>query len=249
MSKYIFFILISLTLIRLPFILAQETEAEIPTPASEVSDTPTNEIEEIRKAVSEKVKEKLGEITSSTPRKVSWTGTITRIDPTQIVIESPKGPRNINVTDDTTVVNQKRTVIDPTKLIEGDSIICLGYTTPDKPNSLDTKRVIVYDPKTIIRQQIVLGNIVDVSQTTSIFVLIPNNNKNLQYQIKTDTKTLLSDSQDKKQKTDMIATGKKVISIIQPDPKITNTFYASKIIFIDLPTPTPSPQATPTPEN
>ena len=240
--------LIGFSLFKLSTIKAQESPTEIPTPNTKISVTPSNDVEEIRKAVSEKVKEKLGEITSSTPRKASWTGTISRIDPTQIVIDTPKGPRNINVSDDTTtVINSKRIKIDLAKLVQGDSILCLGYTSSDKPDSLDTKRIIVYDPKTIIRQQIVLGKIVDVSQTTSILVLIPNNNKNLQYQIKTDIKTILNDNQNKKLKTDSLVTGKKIVAIIQPDPKIANTFYASRLIFMDAPIPSTTPSPTPTP--
>jgi len=244
--------LICFSLFKLTTIKAQESPTEIPTPNTKISVTPSNDVEEIRKAVSEKVKEKLGEITSSTPRKASWTGAISRIDPTQIVIDSPNGPKNINVSDDaTTVINSKRVKIELAKLVQGDSILCLGYTSSDKPDSLDTKRIIVYDPKTIIRQQIVLGKIVDISQTTSILVLIPNNNKNLQYQIKTDTKTLYNDNQNKKLKNNDLVTGKKIIAIIQPDPKMANTFYASRIIFMDAPIPstTPSPTPSPTSQN
>ena len=56
-------------------------------------------------------------------------------------------------------------------------------------------------------------------------------NKNSQYQIKTDSKTEITDFKNNKLvSAKTIITSKKVIVILQPDTKLANTFYAAKII-------------------
>ena len=76
--------------------------------------------------------------------------------------------------------------------------------------------------------------IVDISKETSIFTLTPNYNKNSPFQLKTDSKTKIVDTDNKTiSSSNVIVNGKKIIAIIQPDSKLENTFYTTKIINLD----------------
>ena len=84
------------------------------------------------------------------------------------------------------------------------------------------------------------------SQNSTIFVLVPSKNKNNQYQIKIDTKTVLTDTKGKNLTlNNNIISGKKLIAVIKPDSQIAQTFYAVLLITLDpaanSPPPTPKP--------
>lgn len=115
--------------------------------------------------------------------------------------------------------------------------------------SMDCSRIVATDSQSVINtHQIVSGQIVDVSQSqnSTIFVLIPSKNKNNQYQIKIDSKTVLTDAKGKTiASAKNIVSGKKLIAVIKPDSQIAQTFYAVRLIALDTttisPTPTPKP--------
>ena len=172
------------------------------------------------------------EITISKQPK-SFFGTITQVDTDQIKITlKDQSNKTISITQDTTFVNSKKQKGKISDFKSGQTIIAMGYLKEDK--SLDCRRIVYTESKAIENiNQIVTGQIVDVSQSQNspIFVLIPNKNKNSQYQIKTDSKTEIIDTKNKKTTSaKTIVTSKKVIVIIQPDTKLVNTFYATKII-------------------
>ncbi|MPN17987.1 hypothetical protein SDC9_165345 [bioreactor metagenome] len=94
----------------------------------------------------------------------------------------------------------------------------MGYI--NSQNQLEAKRIVVIELKKIKNNtQIINGQIVDVSQNSPVFIVVPLNNKNSQYQIETDSNTIKK-----------IVTGQKIIAAIKPDEKITNTFNLVKII-------------------
>lgn len=112
--------------------------------------------------------------------------------------------------------------------------------------SMDCSRIVATDSKSITNtHQIISGQIVDVSQSqnSTIFVLVPSKNKNNQYQIKIDTKTVLTDTKGKNLTLNKnIISGKKLIAVIKPDSQIAQTFYAVRLISLDSETPTPTPK-------
>ena len=87
--------------------------------------------------------------------------------------------------------------------------------------------------------------IVDISSSSPVFVLIPSNNKDTQYQIKTDTKTQVILKNETKLKINDLDNGQKVIVVFSPTPENSKTYYAHKIIQLSSATPT---ENTPTPE-
>lgn len=197
--------------------------------------TPNKEVLEM---VQQKVKTMLqqsGVSNSSTNTPKSQTGTITQIDPTQITITYKNNTKIITITDTTVFIDSKKnkTKIDNVKA--GQDILAMGYL--NQYGNFEAKRVVIIDLKAIEnKNEIVLGKIADISQSSSVFVLIPIKNKDTQYQIKSDAKTEVVDKDGNKLTIDKLKSGQKVIVIIQPDAKITKTFYVSKIITLDTPT-------------
>lgn len=221
------FIVISLFFLSTSIILA-----ESPTPSSGPS---VDEIQKIREVVQEKVKEKLKQISNpvaidtNTPK--SLMGTISQIGNNQITVNSNGNSKNINTTTDTIFIDSKRNKTKLDKITVGQDILALGYY--DDANVLTAKRIIIIDIKSLENNnQVVVGKIVDISKSSPIFVLIPNNNKNTQYQIKTDSKSLYVDKNNKPLDIKNLISGQKIIVIIKPDTELSKTFYTTKIISL-----------------
>ena len=208
--------------------------------AKEATATPNKTLtEEVREMVTNKVKEiqqsgkdVLANI-STTPK--SFIGTITKIDTNQITISYENEPKTITFTTETVFIDVKKNKTKLENIKVGQDILVMGYF--DQFNNLQAKRIVITDLKTIEnKNEIVLGKIVDISQSSPVFVLIPIKNKETQYQIKTDSKSEIIDKDGNKLTLDKLKSGQKIIVIIQPDAKIAKTFYVSKIITLDTPT-------------
>lgn len=215
--------------------------AASPTPTpNESSPAILEEAQKIRQAVQEKVMEKIKDITDPESSKKGFIGTVTQINGNQISITHKSQNYTLTTDDSTTIIDEKRNKAKLEDIEVGQGILAMGYLT--QQSILDAKRLIFVDLETLENeQQVVVGNIVDASQSSPVFVLIPSKNKDQQFQIKTDTKTAIVNQNGKKLTVDIQA-GKKVICIIQPDPKMANTFYATKIIHLGTETTTPTPQ-------
>ena len=203
------------------------------TYAQTVTTTPTTQndkVEDVKNIVKQLVKGTSAEAVSSQPK--SFFGTITQIEDTQIAIDTQGQSKTLYIDDETTYVNSKKKQGKISDFKVGQTVIAMGYFNQDQ--SLDCRRLVYTDSKDIENNnQIVTGQIVDVSQsqTSPIFVLIPIQNKNNQYQVKTDSKTKFTDFKNEKiASSKILVAGKKVTIIIQPDSKLANTFYATKII-------------------
>ncbi len=217
------------------------------TPTPTIVSTPTStDIQKIREVVQQKVQEKLKEITTSTTTKKGIIGQIIQIDPNQITIEYQGKTRVLSI-DSTTVyvdTNRNKTTLEKIKI--GQGILAMG-TEESETNKFQATRIVFTDLKTIVvTNTIAVGKIVDISKTTSVFSLIPSKNKNTQYQIKTDSKTKIYGPDNTEINLKSMQSGHRIIVILTPDPKITNTYYASKILNLDYspavsPTPTPKP--------
>jgi hypothetical protein len=186
------------------------------------------------------------ESTTSDNKPKSFFGTITQISDQQMTINTQNKNLILQLNDNITYIDTKRQKSKLANFKVGQTILSMGYL--DQNNTLDCRRIIATESKSIENNnQVVTGKIVDVSQSQSspIFVLIPFQNKNGQYQIKIDSKTEFSDiGQKKLTSADVVVNGKKIIAVIQPDAKVSQTFYASRIISLDIvqsPTPTVKP--------
>lgn len=180
---------------------------------------------------------------SPTPTKISnnntpkaFFGSITQISDSQISLNIQNQAKTLKLNDKITYIDVKRQKSKLTNFKVGQTILAMGYID-DSDDSLDCRRIIATESKsTENNNQVVTGKIVDISQsqTSPIFILIPFQNKNGQYQIKTDSKTETIDTTQKKlNSNDVIVNGKKIIAIIKPDTQSSQTFYASKIISLD----------------
>jgi hypothetical protein len=191
--------------------------------------TPNKEVLEM---VQQKVKDMLQNTTSTSTEPKSIIGTITQIDSSQIIINYKNESKTITLTDTTVFIDNKRNKTKIDNIKAGQDILAMGYI--NQYGNFDAKRVVIIDLKTIEnKNEIVLGKIVDISQSSPIFVLIPIKNKETQYQIKTDTKTEILDKDNNKLTLDKLKSGQKIVVIIQPDAKIAKTFYVSKIITME----------------
>lgn len=215
-------------------------------PAMAVTATPSaDQTKDIVDIIQQKVKEKLNLINTPSNQPKSFFGAIIKIDQNQILISYQNKNQTINVDENTAYIDLKRNKSKFANLKIGQEILAMGYLNDDQ--SLNTKRIVVTELKAIDNpNQIVVGQIVDISKSSPIFVLIPSKNKDNQYQIKTDSKTEIIDLKNNKLDSKILTSGKKIIVIISPDTKITKTFYASKIISLE--TASSSISATPTPK-
>jgi hypothetical protein len=226
------------------------TPTVLPTPTATAE---LDDIQKIRDVVKQKVQEKLKEITSAINTKKAFIGTVIQIDQNQLTISFQNDNKKILVSGDTSYIDLKRNKSSLAKINVGQDILVMGYINDQ--GSLDAKRIVFIDLKVLTPPpQITVGKIVDISVSSPTLVLIPSQNKNDQYQIKTTDKTEIIDSKNKKLTFASLKTGQRVIAIIVSDPKNNKNFTAQRIIvFLEAPTPSPSitPKATPklTPTN
>ena len=171
-------------------------------------------------------------------------GSITKINTNEITLNFQNENRLLRIDSDTTYADIKSRPTKLTSFKEGQTILAMGIVNTDL--SMDCSRIVATDSKSITNTyQIISGQIVDVSQSqnSTIFVLVPSKNKNNQYQIKIDTKTVLTDTKGKNLTLNKnIISGKKLIAVIKPDSQIAQTFYAVRLISLDSETPTPTPK-------
>lgn len=242
MKILLFLLLLAIT----PTITLAVTEPEA-SPSSSKNNN-LEEIQKIREVVQQKVKEKLLQIGSpitaqpSGPR--AFMGTVASIGDNKITIEYQNTKRDMTVDDKTVFIDAKRNKTNLENIKPGQDILVLGFYGDD--NQFSAKRIIIVSIKEIENnKQVVSGKIVDISKSSPIFVLIPNKNKDTQYQIKTDLKTEILDTNNKKLDSSKLAPGQKIIVVIEPDEKIAKTFYATKIINQETPVTTPTTAPSP----
>ena len=215
----------------LPLILATSlviTPTAIPTP------TVTSEIQKFREIIQEKVKAKLQEINQEvqTDPKRGYIGTITKIESTQISLNTKDKNRTIILSPNTVYLNNKSIKIKSTDLKIGQEILVIGVL--DDQQNLSAKRIIVTTIKSSQNlKTIVLGQVIDISTMYSLMAIIPISNKNTQYQVKTDTKNLqiISKTGEKLTLKD-ISKGKKIIVISTSVSPSGQTLTAEKIVVM-----------------
>lgn len=220
-------------MIILPLLLAAIAVSS-PTATPSSTPTTTSEIQKFKESISEKVKAKLQEINqpTNTDPKRGYIGTITKIDTETINIDTKDKNHTVTFNTDTAILNAKSTKIKSTDLKVGQEILAIGLL--DDQNKFTAKRLIVTTPKSSQNlKTIIYGQVVDMSTMYSLIALIPTNNKNTQYQIKTDTKNIQIVSKDGTKLTIKDVTkGKKIIVISTSAPVSGQTLTAEKIIVL-----------------
>lgn len=231
-----------LILFNLTLFITRPVQAVSPTSDNTVD---ANKVEDITDKLKEIVKGTSTEQETINNQPKSFFGNITQITDDSMVINFNNQNQTLKINDETTFINSKRQKSKAADFKVGETILSMGYLNSDK--SLDCRRIVATETKSIENNnQIITGQIVDVSQSQdSIFAFTPFQNKDIQYQIKIDSKTEINDTNQKKIKSsDTIVKGKKIIIVMHPDTENSQTFYATKIIQLENSEPV---ESTPTP--
>ena len=221
------------------FLFKQPAQATDASPSALID---SNKIEDLTDKLKEIVQGTSTEENVVDDQPKSFFGTITQIDDESVVINCDNQNKDLQLNEDITMVNTKRQKANIDDFKVGDTILAMGYLNSD--SSLDCRRIVATDSKSVENNnQIVTGQIVDVSQSqSSIFAFTPFQNKDIQYQIKIDSKTEITDTDQKSLKSsNTIVNGKKIIIIMHPDTDNSQTFYATKIISLENNSPSPTP--------
>lgn len=230
-----------------PLFLIALAASITPTPTIVPIPTTTSEIQKIREVVQEKVQEKLRQIINPTTSKKGLIGKVIQIDPTQITIEYLNNSNVLKIDSTTAYVDLKRNKTSYLNIKIGQDILAMGIYNSGT-DIFETKRVVFIDLGTInINKTVVIGKIVDISKTSPIFTLIPSKNKNNLYQIKTDKNTVFMDKNQQKLISSNLKSGHKTIIVLTPDPKMSKTYTALKVMDLDY-TPPPAGGPSPTPK-
>ena len=214
----------ALLLLLLSSLLQHPVQAATPSPD-------IDKVEEFTDNLTKLVKGTTSEENLSNDKPKSFFGTITKIDQHLIIISSENQNKKIQLDNEATFINSKRQKTKVDNFTVGQTILAMGY--PNTDNSLDCRRIVATDTKDVENNnQITTGQIVDVPQSeNSIFAFTPFQNKDVQYQIKFDSKTRINDTNEKKLKSsNTIIKGTRAIIIMHPDAENSQTFYATKII-------------------
>ena len=195
------------------------------------SPTSQDDIQKIREVIQQKVQEKLDEIGGEeilNPKK-AYLGTITKIENQNLSFDSKGQKYESVISDDATFINQKQNKIKITDLKEGQDVLVLTLV---KDEIIFAKRILIVDPSKLEnKKNIALGKIADISTTTSVFVLIPVNNNNRDFQMKIDSKTEIVTKDNKILKFSDLKKGQKIVCIYTNGEN--STYPALKIITLD----------------
>ena len=216
-------------------------QTDMPTPTPTISPSANDEIQKLREVVSQKVAEKLRQITDPASAKKAFVGKIIQIDANNMSVDSQGNTHTLSLVTDTVYIDTKGNKTKLANIKVGQDILIMG-TNSSSNSSFYAKRIILVDTSTIFyKRTVVVGKIVDISRTSAIFSLIPSKNKNDLFQIKTDDKTIIYDSHHQKLKVTDLKSGQKIIAVLKPDPKISKTYNAVSLINLDYaPSPTPT---------
>ena len=213
--------------------LALSVTTNTPTPEQSTDDQ-NNDIQKIRQVVQEKVKEKLAEITATSTGKKAFIGIIKNVEENSITITYANQEFQLEVDVDTVFIDSKRNKTSLDKIQPDQAVLAMGFL--NESQVLETKRLIIVPVDSLEQKKhTVIGKIVDISQTSSVFALIPNQNKDSQYQIKTDTKTKIIKKDKAVIKSDQLKNGQIIIVIFSPTKTNSKTYYAHQIIQLETP--------------
>lgn len=171
--------------------------AQSPTPATgpEGITPERNQIEkiqEIREAVKEKVREKIEEVSQG--RLVAYVGTISQLNEPNFTLETRKGTKTIQTSQQTKFVGSARRQIEFADLEVDDYLIVIGYLSNEV---VDARRIIVTSkPKPIIRE-VAFGQVTDISEEEEL-ITVKNIRREMTYMVTTTSKTIITKKVDGK---------------------------------------------------
>ncbi|MFA6250946.1 MAG: hypothetical protein WC686_05645 [Candidatus Shapirobacteria bacterium] len=236
-----------------PAIFGQSPTVPLSSPSAILTTSPkASDIQKIREAVQQKVKEKLKEITSPANQKKAIIGKVIQSGDLSLTIDYANTPVTFSVAPDAVFIDLKRNKTSFEKIKIGQDILAMGYQ--DEAGHLEARRIvfITIPELTAKKYNIVTAKVVDISQSSPIIVIVPYTQKDIQFQLKIDSKTTeITNLQGNKIKLTDLTTGQKVTAIFPLTSTNSKTYTAAKIINFDYlraTSPTPTPK-TPKPSN
>jgi len=205
--------------------LAQEaTDSADQITATGPAEQNSQDIDSIRQAVKEKVKEKIDQIISKPDQKLGWVGQISQIESGKISIDCLyKQTRQILVDEDTTIINSKRQTVESDQLKIDQIVLAMGYI--DVEGNLLAKRILITNkPLENLKNTIVLATVTDISQTTTVMTLVTKERQVFQVRTDKTTKNLIKNQ--------------KIIAILKSEGQDSNNW---QIVDFKLLTPSATP--------
>jgi len=205
--------------------LAQEaTDSADQITATGPAEQNSQDIDSIRQAVKEKVKEKIDQIISKPDQKLGWVGQISQIESGKISIDCLyKQTRQILVDEDTTIINSKRQTVESDQLKIDQIVLAMGYI--DVEGNLLAKRILITNkPLENLKNTIVLATVTDISQTTTVMTLVTKDRQVFQVRTDKTTKNLIKNQ--------------KIIAILKSEGQDSNNW---QIVDFKLLTPSATP--------
>jgi hypothetical protein len=210
--------------------------AQSPAPTS-ATEGKVDEIQQIREAVQQKVKEKIDDIIKPTTIRKAIIGSIANITPNnQITITYQDKNTVVNLDPEIVYIDTKKQKSKITNIKIGQEVLVLGnYQT--ETDLFTAKRIVAIKlASDIVTPPITtIGQVADVSQTSKVISLIPVKNKNQQLQIFFDTNTKITDTSGNSIKPENIKGGQKIITVIVPKANKANNFTALRLILTTAP--------------
>ncbi len=214
---------------------------EITAPAATTSTPESSDIDNLRKAVQEKVQEKIKQIVDATVKeRKAYLGIVRSVSPLEISIETRQAEKiMLSITTDTVIVDGTRAKIDVAQVKEGMEVLAMGYTK--SATELDVKRLIATTPtKEVPKDIIFTGLLTDVSKTTKTIVATALQNKSLEYVITIDTSTRIFDTEGKDINFASLSKGTRGVFILKPKDAKQKTYTAKRLVLIMPPSPSPT---------
>jgi len=205
--------------------LAQEaTDSADQITATGPAEQNSQDIDSIRQAVKEKVKEKIDQIISKPDQKLGWVGQISQIESGKISIDCLyKQTRQILIDEDTTIINSKRQTVESDQLKIDQIVLAMGYI--DVEGNLLAKRILITNkPLENLKNTIVLATVTDISQTTTVMTLVTKERQVFQVRTDKTTKNLIKNQ--------------KIIAILKSEGQDSNNW---QIVDFKLLTPSATP--------
>lgn len=169
------FLLIFLTTVY--FFLTTPLQAQSPT------QTLGENIGDLRENLQQKVREKLAEITDTTPLnpRKAYPGTIVELSEDKIKIKTQTQEMEFTLASDTAYLNQKQRTIKREDLKKDQNVLLLSLNQ-DTINY--AKRILLVEPKDLENnKKTTFGSIADISTAGSVLTLVSVNNQNEKLQI------------------------------------------------------------------
>lgn len=192
------------------FCLAAPLQAQSPTQVLGES------IGDLRENLQQKVREKLAEITDTTPLnpKKAYPGTIVELNEDKIKIKTQTQEMEFTLASDTAYLNQKQRKIKREDLKKDQNVLLLSLNQ-DTINY--AKRILLVESKDLENnKKTTLGTIADISTAGSVITLVSVNNQNEKLQIKLDSKTEIRSKDNKVLKVSDLKKDQKIICISGP---------------------------------